>query len=78
MRSQLKPVTIEGKKYFLMCVHPDQYYRLKVLAAREKYKHEHWVERYSRWRASRGEPPYREIKAEVGTFEGVNFRCHQH
>ena len=69
----LKPIDVNGKKYYILCAHPDPYYKFKVLCARAKYKHERWVERYNRWRASRGEPPYQEIVPEVGVFDGVNF-----
>ena len=63
-------------KAFLKYLHPSQSKSLKG-NAREKYKYEQWEIRYNRWRASRGESPCQETEAEVGVFEGVNFRCHQ-
>lgn len=73
----VKTIDIDGEKYYVMPIHPYQHYRFKVMIARESYKHARWVERYNRWLASRGEPPYQEIEPEVGTFEGVNV-CHRH
>lgn len=74
---KLSPVEIDGEKYYLAYMHPIQHYKLKVMLAREKYKHERWLERYNRWLASRGEPPDVETEPEVGTFEGVTIRCHR-
>lgn len=58
--------------YYIIC-HPDQLYRLKTQLARNNYKHIRWVERYNRWRASRGEPPYTPIEPEFGTTGCVRW-----
>ena len=73
-RPEIKPITIEGKKYLCVIMHPETHYRLKVLLARSKYKHEQWIARYNRWRAGRGESLYEEIEPQVGTLGGVEFK----
>lgn len=73
-QQQVEPVIIDGKKYYVMLLHPQQEYTLRVVAARDKYKHEQWVIRYNKWRANRGESPYQEIEGEIGAFENVKFR----
>lgn len=73
-KPSLRPIEKDGEKYYLMFLHPDPHYKLKVMMAKAKYKHERWMERYNRWRASRGKPPYKEIVPEVGVFDGVKFR----
>ena len=52
---RLIPVVIEGQEYYLAIAHPRMYYLLKVAVAKDKYRHERWVERYNRWRRSRWE-----------------------
>lgn len=65
-----RPITIDGKEYYVVMMHPYQAYQLKVISARDKYKHEQWVKRYNRWRTSRGEALYQEIKGEIGVLNG--------
>lgn len=64
----LAPVEIDGEKYFVVIMHPQQKYDLDVMIARDKYKHEQWLKRYDRWAQSQGRPPYQEIEGEVGTL----------
>ena len=45
----LTPVFVDGKKYYIMRLHPIQEYRLEVIEARDNYKHQRWLERYNRW-----------------------------
>ena len=52
----IKPVMVDGKGYYLCTMHPKQEYDLRVMAARDKYKHDHWAKRYNKWRSSQGRP----------------------
>ncbi len=61
-QARLANIIMVGKEYCLLEMHPSQHYALKVMAARWKYKHQRWVERFNKWRASRGESPYQEIE----------------
>lgn len=62
----IEPITMNGQKYYVMFMHPKQKYNLDVIIARDKYKHERWVERYNGWAQSQGKPPYVEVEGEAG------------
>ncbi len=57
-----------------MAIHPDQHYKLRVIFAKDKYKHEQWIPRYNKWRASQGLPPYVEVEGEYGSTNGFTFK----
>ena len=69
----LEPIVLNGKKYYAMFVYPGTHYLLKVCSARYKWYHSQWVKRFNRWRLSRGELPYQEVEAEIGTYDGFSF-----
>ena len=73
-KQRIKPVTIDGKDYYIMMLHPRQKYLLEVSVARDKYKHAQWVKRYNKWCSSRGEPLYQEAEGEIGALEGVRIK----
>lgn len=72
-KSAYKPIEIDGRKHYIMMVHPANHYTLRVIVAKDKYKHEQWVPRYNKWRASQGLPDYVETEPEHGTTEGIRF-----
>lgn len=61
-----KPIEVDGKMYYVVMMRPKLKYELEVSVARDKYKHERWVERYNRWAETQGKPPYIEVEGEVG------------
>ena len=71
--NKLTPMLINDRECYVEMMHPRALCILEVASARTRYHHERWVERYNRWRASRGEAPYIEIEAGTGTFTGVTF-----
>lgn len=66
---RLDPLTIDGEKFYFMFMHPQQHYDFKVICARDKYKHERWVERYNRWAKTQGKSPYVKFEGETGSWE---------
>ena len=70
---ELEDNPVPFKRYYYAYIHPDNLSAIMGIKAKNEYKHAHWVKRYNRWRASRGEPPYQEIKAVFGTFDDVIF-----
>ena len=64
LKPRIEPVEMNGEKYFCILMHPRQKYDLDVLIAREKYKHERWVERYNRWAQTQGKPSYQKAEGE--------------
>ena len=46
---KIAPITIEGKKYLIVKMHPVTHYKLKVLLVRHRYKYTQWLIRHKRW-----------------------------
>ncbi len=47
---------------YYMMVHPSSYYSLKVIIARDSYKHKQWIPRWERWSGRK----YIEVEGELG------------
>ena len=65
----LGPIEFDGVGYYIAFVHPRRAYQLKVLSARDKYRHESHI---GRWEKRYGEKSP-SCEGEVGTFGGVTF-----
>lgn len=68
-----KTITIDGKDYYIMMLHPQQFYALKVATARNEYKHKRWLERHNHWLAKQGKPPIWYGKPELGVWDNVRI-----
>lgn len=59
----------EDVLFYIMVVNPDQFTALKMMTAKNEYKHAQWVIRYNRWRKKQGKPPYVLCEGEIGSWE---------
>lgn len=65
----IRPVTIDGEMFYIFMMHPRQKYNLDVMIAREKYRHDRWVERHNRWVQNQGKTSFKMVEGEAGTFQ---------
>ncbi len=58
---------------YYIFIHPKQHSALKVMIARDKYKHERWLIRHNRWLERQRRPPIHCEKPEYGVWGGVQI-----